>query len=181
MEGHNRKWYARAQPCLARSARDTEPYRPREPTLPPLPQHPTFGAPTACEWASCSWSSATLKSSSSTGNPAVQKSLSTSSLSPPGKLLRKEKGRTQAPPQLLAFSCWLQPLPSPASCPVACATSRPGCGYKQPGCCGTTRHRNLPAQNPVNAETNSISSVPDHSSSWAIKSVQGKIPRRAVL
>lgn len=76
-----------------------------------VPQHLTFGAPTACEWASCSCSSAALKSSSSTGNPAVQKSLSTSSLSPPGKLVRKEKERSQTLPHQ-----WLQPLPSPPCC-----------------------------------------------------------------
>lgn len=93
------------------------------------------------------------------------------------KAVSKEKGRYQALP--LSLSDWLQPLPSPASCPVACSTSRPGCGYKQPGCCGTTRHTNLPAQSPVNAETNSISSVPDHSSSYAIKGVWGKIPCRS--
>lgn len=77
----------------------------------------------------------------------------------------EREGKDSGSAPLLALSGWLQPLPSPTSCPVACATSRPGCGYKQPGCCGTTRHRNLPAQNPVNAETNSISSVTDHSSS----------------
>lgn len=81
-----------------------------------VPQHPTFGAPTACEWASCSWSSAALKSSSSTGNPAVQKSLSTSSLSPPGKLVRKEKERSQAlphywPDQAGCSPCPPRPLP----------------------------------------------------------------------
>lgn len=97
-----------------------EPQSSGEPTPLPLPQHPTFGAPTACEWASCSWSKATVKSSSSTGNPAVQKSLSTSSLSPSGKLVRKEKGRTQALPHSWHYQagCSPCPLPPPALLPV---------------------------------------------------------------
>lgn len=98
---------------LPRSSRSMEPHNSRKPTPPPLPQHPTFGAPTACEWASCSWSSATLKSSSSTGNPAVQKSLSTSSFSPPGKLAKKEKGRTQALPYSWHYHAGCSPCPPP--------------------------------------------------------------------
>lgn len=94
-----------------------EPYNFREPIPSPLPQCPTFGAPTACEWVLCSWSNAKLKSSSSTGNPAVQKSLSASSLSPPGKLVRKEKGRTQALPCSWHYQAGCSPCPPPPALP----------------------------------------------------------------
>lgn len=85
-----------------------------------------------------------------------------------GKERERESWSAQALPR--SQSCQAHCIPTlPASCQTACATSRPGCGYKQPGCCGTARHRNLPAQNPVNVETNSISSIREHSSSQAIK------------